>query len=160
MNYLKEIDNGLIIEEPRIILPWNLQKKELFNLSNNISVISENYYVLKIALFKIPFINSAGLHFVNEKLSKIELFNDQKKCSPFEINDIFNNNQIVLESLFGKPNKNRILWRMFTKVNKNDIEFTWKFRCITLTHKLWDRFGVEENIIISINSQIFNKKRK
>ncbi len=27
VDYLKEIDNGLIIEEPKIVLPWSLQKK-------------------------------------------------------------------------------------------------------------------------------------
>lgn len=27
VDYLKEIDNGLIIEEPKIALPWSLQKK-------------------------------------------------------------------------------------------------------------------------------------
>lgn len=27
VDYLKEIDNCLIIEEPKIVLPWSLQKK-------------------------------------------------------------------------------------------------------------------------------------
>ena len=31
VNYLKEIDNGLIIEEPKIVLPWSLQKRDFFD---------------------------------------------------------------------------------------------------------------------------------
>ena len=26
-NYLEQIDQGLVLEQPKIVLPWNLQKK-------------------------------------------------------------------------------------------------------------------------------------
>ena len=31
VDYLKEIDNGLIIEKPKIVLHWSLQKKDFFD---------------------------------------------------------------------------------------------------------------------------------
>ena len=30
VDYLQEINNGLIIEDPKILLPWSLQKKDVF----------------------------------------------------------------------------------------------------------------------------------
>ena len=151
VDYLKEIDHGLIIEQPKIVLPWNLQKKEIFDIADNINVINNNYYVFKITLIGIPFINCAGLHFVKERLSKIELFHDKEDSNRSEIYDIFNKHQLVLENLFGEPNKNHLLKKVFLQVNIGDVEYKWKFRRITLMHKIWDRFGMEEVIAIFIN---------
>lgn len=40
---------------------------------------------------------------------------------------------------------------MFKQVNKGDIEYRWKFKDITIIHKLWNRFGMEEVLEILIN---------
>lgn len=66
MDYLKEIDNGLIIEKPKIVLPWTLQKKDLFYKISDISKVNENYYTLNVVLPEISFVNCIGLHFQNE----------------------------------------------------------------------------------------------
>lgn len=66
MDYLKEIDNGLIIEKPKIVLPWTLQKKDLFYKISDISKVNENYYILNVVLPEISFVNCIGLHFQNE----------------------------------------------------------------------------------------------
>lgn len=49
------------------------------------------------------FINCAGLHFDKEKLSEIELFDNEKRCVKVKTDDVFNAHQILLESFFGTP---------------------------------------------------------
>lgn len=63
VDYLGRIDNGLIIEPPKIILPWSLRKRELFDKINSVQIVSENYYTIKVVLSGISFINKLGLHF-------------------------------------------------------------------------------------------------
>lgn len=145
-DYLKKIDNGLIIEEPKIVLPWKLEKKDFFDIINDIKVINENYYTFKIKLSGISFINCAGLHFEKERLSKIDLFNNEKYFSESEITHIFHAHQLILENLFGNPSRNYLLDK-YKGVNK---EYRWKFRYVTIIHKLWDRFGIEEDLKIFV----------
>lgn len=147
-DYLKEIYNGLIIEEPKTILPWNLQKKDFFDKFKCIKTVNENYYVVKIVLSGIFFINFAGLHFENERLAEVELFNNEKHFSESEIGNVFSNHQLILENLFGKPSRNKLLEK-FKEVNK---EYKWKFGHATIIHKLWDHFGMEEVLKIYIKS--------
>ena len=144
--FLKEIDSGLIIEEPKIVLPWSLQKKDLFEKIKSINIVNENYYTFEIVLSGISFINCVGLHFEKERLSRIDLFNNEKYCSELEIGNVFNNHQLVLENFFGKPSRNKLLEK-FEEVNK---EYKWKFRFVTIIHKLWNRFGLEEELRIYI----------
>ena len=118
VDYLEEIDNGLIIEKPKIVLPWGLQKKDSFDMINNINVVNENYYTFKIVLTGIYFINCAGLHFESERLSKIELFNDKKDRSELESGNIYNNHQLVLENLLGKARRNCLLEKCLNKLIK------------------------------------------
>lgn len=148
IDYLKEIDNGLIIEEPKIVLPWSLQKKDFFDKFKFIKTVNENYYTIKIVLSGIFFINCAGLHFEKEMLSKIDLFNNEKSWPESEIGNVFDNHQLVLENFFGEPSRNKLLEK-FKEVNK---EYKWKFGHITIIHKLWDRFGMEEELKIYVNS--------
>lgn len=148
VDYLQEINNGLIIEEPKILLPWGLQKKDVFDKINCINIVNENYYTLRIVLSGISFINCAGLHFKKERLSEIELFNNEKYWAESEIANIFNTHQLVLETFFGESSRN-ILLEKFKGVTK---EYKWKFRYVTIIHKLWDRFGMEEELKIYINS--------
>lgn len=148
IDYLKEIDNGLIIEEPEIVLPWSLQKKDFSDKFKCIKTVSGNYYTINIVLSGISFINCAGLHFENERLSEIELFNNEKSLPKSEICNVFRDHQSVLENFFGKPARNKLLEK-FIDVHK---EYKWKFRNVTIIHKLWDRFGMEEELKIYINS--------
>lgn len=148
VDYLEKINNGLIIEEPKILLPWSLQKKDIFNKISSINIVNENYYTLKVVLSGITFINCIGLHFEKERLSEVDLFNNEKNWSESEIANIFNAHQLILEDFFGEPNRNKLLEK-FKGVNK---EYKWKFRYITIIHKLWDRFGMEEVVKIYINS--------
>lgn len=147
VDYLKEIDNGLIIEEPKIILPWSLQKKDFFDKFKDINTVNENYYSIKIVLAGIFFVNCAGLHFEKERLSEIDLFNNEERWSELEISNVFSNHQLLLENFFGEPSRNKLLEK-FKEVNK---EYKWKFKHVTIIHKLWDRFGMEEILKILIN---------
>ena len=54
----------------------------------------------------------------------------------------------MLETFFGESSRN-ILLEKFKGVTK---EYKWKFRYVTIIHKLWDRFGMEEELKIYINS--------
>lgn len=148
INYLKEINNGLIIERPKILLPWGLLKKDVFDKINGIDVVDKNYYTIRIVLSGIDFINCAGLHFKNERLSEVDLFDSEKYCSESEIGNTFNTHQLVLEKFFGKASRNKISEK-FKGVNK---EYRWKFKHVTIIHKLWDRFGMEEVMKIYINN--------
>lgn len=148
VDYLEQINSGLIIEEPKILLPWSLQKEDVFNKINCINIVNENYYTLRIVLSGISFINCAGLHFKKERLSEIDLFNNNEKyCPESEIANIFNTHQLVFENFFGESSRNMLL-KKFKGVNK---EYKWKFRYVTIIHKLWDRFGLEEELKIYIN---------
>lgn len=148
VDYLEEINNGLIVEEPKFILPWSLQKKDVFDKINCINIVNENYYTFRIVLSGISFINCAGLHFEKERLSEIDLFNDERYCSESEIGNIFDTHQLVLENFFGESSRNKLLEK-FEGVQK---EYKWRFRYVTIIHKLWDRFGMEEELKIYINS--------
>ena len=155
VDYLEKIDRGLIIEKPKILLPWDLQKKDIFDKINGIKikVVNEKYYTFKIVLSGISFINCVGLHFEKERLSEVELFNNEEYWRESEIEDVFCNHQLVLESIFGIPYRNKLLEKL-KGLNK---EYIWKFRCVTMIHKLWDRFGMEENLRIYINIREFRK---
>lgn len=145
-DYLAEINDGLIIEEPKILLPWNLQKKGLFDIVG-IEIVNENYYTLRIVLSGLSFVNCAGLHFENDRLSEIDLFNNEKCCSESELKSVFNAHQSVLENIFGNSRRNKLS----EKIWGVNAEYKWKFGNVTIIHKLWDRFGIEETLKIYIN---------
>lgn len=147
VDYLNKIDNGLIIEKPKMVLPWILRKKDVISKINGIRIVNENYYTLKVTLSGISFINCMGLHFENERLSDIDLFNNDKIRIESEINNIFNAHQLILEDFFGIPNRNKLL-DFFKGYNK---EYIWKFKYVTIKHRLWNRFGMEEVLKIHIN---------
>ncbi len=144
-NYLEQIDQGLVLEQPKIVLLWNWQKKDIFNILNDVSIVNQNYYTSKIVLPNITFINYAGFHFKKEKLVEIELFNDAKHLAEAD-DSVFNKHQLILEECFGKPNRNKLI-EIIKEVKK---AYYWKFKHVTIIHKLWDRFGMEENLIIHI----------
>lgn len=148
VDYLSTIEKGLIIENPKIVLPWNLQKKELFDKFKDINTVNENYYSIKIVLAGINFVNCAGLHFEKEKLTQIDLFDDTNSCTETAVGKIFDSNQSVLENLLGKPTRNKLL----EKLKEVYKQYKWQFGHITIIHKLWDRFGIEEVLKIYINS--------
>ncbi len=145
-SYLENIDNGLIIEKPETILPWNLQKRNVFDKFPDITMINGNYYTLKIVLSEMPFINCVGLHFEKERLSEIELFNNEKYYSESEINYVFNSHQGILEKLFGKSKKNKLAEKLYGFQE----EYRWKFKHATIIHRIWDHFGMEENLLIHV----------
>ena len=38
------------------------------------------------------------------------------------------------------------------KMRDVDKEYRWRFKRVTIIHKLWDRFGLEEKLMIRIES--------
>lgn len=54
VDYLMEIDNRFMIEEPKMMLPWRLQKIDFLDMMNSINMVSENYYTFKIVLTGMP----------------------------------------------------------------------------------------------------------
>ena len=102
---------------------------------------------VKLSIFVVL---HGSLHFKKERLSEIDLFNNEKYWSESEIANIFNTHQLVLENFFGESSRNMLLEK-FKGVNK---EYKWRFRYVTIIHKLWDRFGMEEELKIYILSLI------
>ncbi len=147
-DYLDKIEEGLAIAQPEIVLPWNLKKSNVFDELDGVNIVNENYYTLGIILDGLPFINCAGLHFDEEKLSEIELFDNEKRCVKAKADDVFDAHQILLESFFGTPCRNRLS----EKIRDVDKEYRWRFKRVTIIHKLWDRFGLEEKLTIRIKS--------
>lgn len=146
---LDKIDLGLLIERPNIVLPWNASKNEILGLDKEFQKIVENYYTLKVSLQNFSFMDSLGLYFENNKLSKIELYNGHKSDEG-NLQDEFYDHQKIFEQCIGKPSKQLAITKIFTRVNKDDREYKWYFKYVTITHKIWDRFGLEEKMIISI----------
>lgn len=136
-DYLEKIDKGLVIAKPEIVLPWKLKKSNVFDELDGVNIVNENYYTLGIILDGLPFINCAGLHFDNEK-----------RCVKAKADDVFDAHQILLGSFFGTPCRSRLS----EKMRDVDKEYRWRFKRVTIIHKLWDRFGLEEKLTIRIKS--------
>ena len=58
---------------------------------------------------EISFVNCIGFHFQNERLSEIDLFNNEKMGAEPEIGNIFKNHQLILENSFGVSRRNKLL---------------------------------------------------
>ena len=86
----------------------NWKKSNVFDELDGVNIVNENYYTLGIILDGLPFINCAGLHFDKEKLSEIELFDNEKRCVKAKADDVFDAHQILLGSFFGTPCHNRL----------------------------------------------------
>ena len=140
-DYKSIIDKGLLTENPPALLPWQSTKKELCEIFGNIKKVNENYFTIQVSLPQIPFFDCIGLHFDGEILSKIELM-CLSAASPDKIKDRFFTNQILLEKTFGRPKK-CFLKKLFIQDSGTEF-YEWKFANVSLVHKLWDRFGMEE----------------
>lgn len=78
-----------------------MKKSNVFDELDGVNIVNENYYTLGIILDGLPFINCAGLHFDEEKLSEIELFDNEKRCVKAKADDVLDAHQILLERFFG-----------------------------------------------------------
>jgi hypothetical protein len=83
-----------------------------------------------------------------DKLTEIDLTNVNNKGDGESAKCSFEEVQAIFEKYFGKPSKLSAIIYHFTKMNKDDVRHIWRFKNITIIHKLWDRFGLEENILI------------
>jgi hypothetical protein len=145
-DYLEKIYEGLILEEPKTIIPWDLKEKDVFNKLEGVSKMAENYYSLEVKLADIPFIDCIGLQFKKGWLSSIDLFFIEENCSEEERAIRFDEYQAVLKNLFGRAHR-----KLFSEWLNGYVKvYEWKFLYISMIHKLWDRFGLEENLSINI----------
>lgn len=145
-NFIESIEQGLILDEPNVLLEWKFTKEDILKKIDTLNIINENYCTFKTKIKCMPFIDQIGLLFDKQNIIKVTLFSNKKfEYSEIELIKQFESNQILLENLFGKPNKTCFLVKIFTQ-DKSSTEFKWKFKFGTLVHKLWDRFGMEENL--------------
>ena len=149
-NHPEKFDSGLIVANPKIFLPWRASKDEILALTNEIQIVREDYYTLKVSLLDIPFVEYIGLDFEGNRLSKIRLLYQPKNTMGGSLLDIFNSHQTILEQCFGKPPRQSTISRFFTQMNKGDVEYRWQFKRVTVIHKIWDRFGLQEDLEIHI----------
>lgn len=145
-SFIKSLEHGLLLDEPNVFLEWKSTKNDILKKIDNLNIVNENYYTFKTRIKYMPFVNQIGLLFKRQNIIKATLFNDEMlKYSENELIKKFESKQILLENLFGKPNKTCFLVKIFTQ-DKGSTEFKWKFKFGALVHKLWDRFGMEENL--------------
>ncbi len=79
-------------------------------------------------------LNSADIDYSNEEA----LFRSFEKV------------QKTLEKRFGKPSKLASILYFFTKTNKQNKECVWNFKKVKLIHTLFDRFGMEQRLLINV----------
>lgn len=153
VDYLEKINTGLAFEKPEIFLPWNLRKEDFPEMVDSADIIKEGdqSYMLKITLYDIPYIDRAivGFGYAEDRLSVIKLF-DHRGYSEDDTVKYFYEIQSVLRKLFGRPRRN-ILHEKLMYIER---EYKWKFRNITIVHKLWDRFGMQDDFYIYINKKL------
>lgn len=147
--YLEKIDLGLVIEKPNIFLPWSATKNEVLNLNKEFENPSKNYYTLKVRLYDIPFVENLGIQFIDDSISKVDLYY-KHESEKDNIRDNFSRNQKILEQQFGKSSRQSYIEKFFTKQNKADEEYKWQFKQIKIFHKIYDRFGLEESVSILV----------
>lgn len=146
----QNIENGLRIEKPKIYLVWDMNKDNILKLTDNFVQVNDSYYTLKARLFSIPFVDYLGIHFSENRISKIEMFSNNINNN-FNIEDTFYEHQKNLEKNIGKPMKQSI-FSVFRENDKREQIYRWKFKNIELIHKLNDRFGLEERLEIVMKS--------
>lgn len=148
MECFRNIEDGIYLETPKIYLTWDTHKDSVIALNDSFELVNDSYYTLKVKLSNIPFVDYLGIHFNDDKISKIEMFNKHENVN--DIANVFYDNQTILEKSIGKPIKQSFSSVLFRGEKKKIKHFKWKFKNIELIHKLWDRFGLEERLEIII----------
>lgn len=146
--FLQQIDNGLPIRDPELLLTWDLKREEAVGTIGGMSMVSENYFTFRAALRELPFVDCVGLHFEKDRLSVVELFSLREYSGGAELCGLFREHQKALEDVLGAPARDFLRSLFFT--DKDDREYRWKFRRVTVSHRLWNRFGMEEKLEIVI----------
>ena len=153
LDYLEKINTGLTFEKPEIFLPWNLRKEDFLEMVGSADIIKEGekYCTLNITLYDIPYISRAIVEFehAEDRLSTIKLF-DQRGYPEDDTVKHFYEIQSVLRKFFGRPGRN-ILHEKFMDIER---EYKWKFQNITIIHRLWDHFGMQEDFHIYIKKNL------
>ena len=146
---------GLTLDEPSLIIPWTLTEMQLSELQNRCEykkVADHYYYVTAVTLFDKQFCGDVGFHFNYEgKLQTLELNSaDIDYSSEEALLHSFKKVQKTLEVYFGKPSKLAKILYFFTKTNRQNKECVWNFKKVKLIHTLFDRFGMEQRLLINI----------
>lgn len=142
-NYIENIDKGFFIEESGIFLPWSARKDEILSLDLDFAGVNNNYYTLNIFCHELPFVKKLGLHFRDSTFKILELICTNEALTLIES---YNNHQYILEEVFNEPVRHNQFLNSIFNMNKDDIINKWNFKYVVLTHKLWDRFGIEERL--------------
>lgn len=142
-DYLKQIDEGLIINQ-QFMIRWSNTPEQLIDLfKSNIQKVGDNYYTLSASLFNDRYVGKVGIHYSSKgTITKVELYKDQNS----DLQKAFPENQKILEEYFKKPSKISLGLFSVLKTERNEKEYKWHFKHVTLTHSLRDRFSIEERI--------------
>ena len=146
---------GLTVDEPSLFLPWSLIEKDLPELLKGYKyekVTDHYYYARSVTLFDKQLHGDIGFHFNwHGKLEMLELNSaDIDYSNEAALFRSFEKVQKTLEKRFGKPSKLASILYFFTKTNRHDKEYVWKFKKVKLIHTIFDRFGMEEHLMICI----------
>lgn len=150
---LENIYEGLKLDKPEVLIPWNLTNDQVedLNLAGKF-VHNKSIYDFDATINLLPFVKKIGFVFENKYLSTISLYsNDDFERNGLNIKKSFEDHQKCLNSVFEKKGKEVFF---FPHMSEEDEKYKWSFKKIVITHHLWNRFGLQINLIIKIKKHI------
>lgn len=142
------LENGLHLESPAILVPWSLNRWQLRNLLPNpeqAHKVTARYIVLHDIVSLGGLTHDLGLHFgVFGKLAKFEYF---RRSGPGP-EDSYREFQKHLERTFGLPTQREPGTEGFDRC-------IWKLNGAEIMHELIMRFGPEEHVWIEREPRYF-----
>jgi hypothetical protein len=173
---------GYQIDQPGVFIPWDIDQKGLQDLLGEYGLkrITEGYYSIScVSLgdlhhrlgfhFEIApdakkieelkkFANSVGTiertigpNFNLKREGKLRELDFFREAYP-NLKDSYDNFQIHFEKAFGKPS--------FTKKRNADFpNYEWKFKDVSISHYVLDRFGSEEHLSITKGTTPVSRNR-
>ena len=135
-------NTGLLVFRPRVLLPWKLTRNEIEEIfaMSDLTLVAEDYYVVSVCVFEESFCCNMGLHLMDDKVCKFELFRPPEYFENCTIEDSYAGFQEILVGFFGLPKK-ASKWKSI-----------WTFKDFEVVHDLFERFDLEEHVEIHIGS--------
>jgi hypothetical protein len=133
-------------------LKWYMKKSRVLKILGNVDVeeIEHDYYVFKGSVFFMEYSTMIGLHFEEDKLSMMELYEEKEYLKTEEFMSEFERRRGILYEEYGIP------WdKSTTIIHFDDVEegmvlerWSWIGKDYIIEHSVEDRFGPAEHILI------------
>ncbi len=138
--------NRVMFKNPDVTITRSI-KESLNNLDNaNIpyEYITKGYVVFSSHFFDSSVPYHVGLHYNKNQINYIELYRSELKYTSIDtIQESFSENQSSIINTYGEPT-------VFNLENDESKFSNWYSEEVVIVHSLYERFGFEEKITISI----------